>query len=397
LTIDAVNKRTADVIVIGLGAVGSATVYQLASGGCAVFGIDQFDPPHELGSTHGETRITRQVIGEGAHYTPLAIRSHDLWREIEQETGRTLLTQCGGLIISAPTTDATCHVPAFFENTVAAARAHGIAHELMDAAEVMRRYPHFRLRGDESAYYERGAGFVRPEECVRANLDIAARHGAVLHTNEKVLSLLQRGEGVEIRTDRATYNAGRVVLSAGPWVQELLGNVAGACFQVTRQVQYWFELRSNTARFDPSRCPVYICQLAGLEQPFYGFPAVASPEAGVKVATEYFASTTTANSVNRTVTPEEIAKMYQECVEPFLPDLGPRCLKTITCLYTSTPDSGFVIDVHPDHPSILVASPCSGHGFKHSAAIGEAIAQTILLGHSRLDLSAFSFRRSTLL
>src|SRR5580692_10504360 len=157
-------------IVIGLGAMGSAALYQLAKRGASVLGIDRYAPPHVHGSSHGDTRITRLAIGEGEHYTPLARRSHEIWREIEKETGADLLTVTGGLILSSPTKTAFTHVEDFFENTLAAARKHGIAHELLDAGEIRKRFPQFAVRNDEVGYFEKEAGFLRPEECVRSQL-----------------------------------------------------------------------------------------------------------------------------------------------------------------------------------------------------------------------------------
>ena len=152
-----------DAIVLGLGAMGSSAVYQLAKRGSRVLGLDQYSPPHDRGSSHGETRITRLAIGEGAHYSPLALRSHEVWREIERKTGASLLTQIGCLVISSPAKTSFTHVEGFFQNTVAAAREHGIVHELLDAKEIRRRYPAFRIGNDELGYFEKDAGFLRPE------------------------------------------------------------------------------------------------------------------------------------------------------------------------------------------------------------------------------------------
>ena len=168
-----------DTVVVGLGAMGAATLLQLARRGQRVLGVDRFDPPHDQGSTHGETRITRCGIGEGEVYVPLALRSHEIWRELEAETGMELLTQCGALILSGSETSAPVHGKAdFLGCTIAAARRFGLAHEVLDAAGVMRRFPQFLLRGDETGYFEAGGGFVRPEACVSAQLNVARRLGA---------------------------------------------------------------------------------------------------------------------------------------------------------------------------------------------------------------------------
>src|SRR5271168_955765 len=187
-----------DAIVIGLGAMGSAALYQLAKRGVRVAGFDRFSPPHDQGSSHGDTRITRLAIGEGAHYTPLVKRSHAIWRAIEKETGADLLTQCGELIISSTARKSSIHVEGFFQNTVDAARKFGIAHELLDANQIRARFPQFNVRDDETGYFEPEAGFVRPEACIGAELFLAEKHGATIHRNEPVLSFAPSANGVSV-------------------------------------------------------------------------------------------------------------------------------------------------------------------------------------------------------
>ncbi|HEX6104458.1 MAG TPA: N-methyl-L-tryptophan oxidase [Gemmatimonadales bacterium] len=382
-----------DTIVVGLGAMGSAAAWQLARRGRSVLGIDRWTPPHPHGSTHGETRITRQAIGEGEHYTPFALRSHELWREIEAATGDDLLTLTGGLIISGPGADATVHVPGFLETTVAAARRYGIAHEVLDAREIRRRFPAFAVRDEETGYYEPGAGFVRPERCVGAQLRLAERLGATLRFGERVLEVRPDGAGVLVRTDATRYLAERAVLTAGPWLPELLGPPLARHFTVTRQVLYWFAPSGPVEPFLPERFPVFIWEPAGLPEGIYGFPAVDGAAGGVKVASAAYGAPTDPDSAMREVTAEEIARMYQTLVAPCFPGLGARCVKATTCLYTVTPDAGFVIDRHPEHDGIILVSPCSGHGFKHSAAVGEAVAEWVTEGRSRLDLTPFGLTR----
>lgn len=382
-----------DAIVLGLGAMGSAAIYQIAKRGSKVLGLDQYAPPHPHGSSHGDTRVTRLAIGEGAHYTPLALRSHELWRDIERQTGARLLEQTGALIISSAAKTSFTHVEGFFDNTVAAARKYGVAHELLDATEIRRRYPPFNVGQDEVGYFEKGAGFLRPEACVRSQLALALRLGAEIHTDERAVGFDSSGDAVSVTTDRAAYAAERLILTAGPWLPELLGGKLARCFRVFRQVLFWFDIDSDFAAFLPGRFPVFIWELKGRPQGVYGFPAVDGAHGGVKIATEQFGATTTPAKVGRDVAPEEIAAMHRNYVRPYLSGLSSRCLKATTCLYTVTPDFGFVIDPHPDCERMLVVSPCSGHGFKHSAAIGEAIAERVIDGTSRLDLSGFKAER----
>jgi sarcosine oxidase len=384
--------RSAGTVVVGLGAMGSAVACQLARRGAAVLGLDRYAPPHAQGSTHGETRVTRQAIGEGEEYSPFALRSHQLWRDIEQATETDLLTLTGGLIISSGAAGASLHVPGFLDTTIAAARRYGIAHELLDAEEIRRRYPAFRVSDEETGYFEPGAGFVRPERCVAAQLLLARRHGATLRLGEQVLEVRPDGAGAIVRTTADSYRADQVVLTAGPWLPELLAPAYAGYFTVTRQVLYWFAPRDSIEPFLPDRFPVFIWEPAGLPEAIYGFPALDGAAGGVKIASGTYGERVVPDEVRRTVADEEIAAMYR-LVEPCFPGIGPRCVKALTCLYTVTADAGFVIDRHPEHPQIVLVSPCSGHGFKHSAAIGEAVAEWVTEGRSRLDLTPFALER----
>jgi sarcosine oxidase len=381
------------VITVGLGAMGSATVYQLAKRGQPVLGIDQFAPPHSHGSTHGQTRVTRQAIGEGAYYSPFAIRSHELWREIEHEAGCQLLTLTGLLVISSESSVATMHVPDFLATTIAAAQTHHIPHELLSAAAIRARFPAFNVRDEEAGYFEPGAGFVRPEACVAAQLTLAERYGAVLHRGERVLAIDQDGKNVVVRSDVGTYVAEQVILTMGPWLPELLGPEVASDFSVTRQVLYWFAPKASITPFLSDRFPVFIWEPVGAREAVYGFPAIDGPDGGIKLAPSTYGERTVATSGSRPATAEEVTAMYETLVAPCFPGLSSRCLKTVTCLYTVTPDHGFVIDRHPEYPRVLLVSPCSGHGFKHSAAIGEAVAELVTEGASRLDLSHFGLGR----
>jgi sarcosine oxidase len=386
-------RRTYDAIVLGLGAVGSAAAYQLARRGSRTLGIDQFSPPHDQGSTHGDTRITRQAIGEGAHYTPLALRSYELFREVERETGADLLTTCGGLIISSDRVTTDTHVRGFFDNTLATARAYDIAHELLDASEIRRRFPQFLVRDDELAYYEPLAGFLRPEACVDAQLLLAGRHGAELHRGERALSYRRDGGSIELTTDQSTYSAERLVISAGPWLPALIDPPYRRLFAIRRQVLHWFDVGDATERFEPGRFPIFIWQFEGDRPGCYGFPAVDGPGGGIKIATEQYETTTTPDAVDRSVSVAETREMYERCVAPRLADVRSACIRSVTCLYTCTRDSGFVIDADPMDERVIIASPCSGHGFKHSAAVGEAIAELICDGRAHLDLNEFRLDR----
>src|SRR5215472_7211243 len=349
-----------DTIVLGLGAMGSAAAYQLSRRGNKVLGIDQFAPPHTMGSSHGDTRITRLAIGEGVHYTPLVLRSHELWREIERESGSRVLFRTGGLVISSTAKTSMLHVADFFDNTVAAAKKYGIAHELIDAREIRKRFPPFRVHDDEIGYYEPDAGYLRPEECIRAQLKLAMARAAEIHTNEMVTDFEASDHGVAVTTNRARYTADKLIVTAGAWLPELIGARYAKLFKIYRQLLFWFDVDGPIEPFLPQNCPIFIWELQGPSQAIYGFPAIDGARGGVKVATQQYESTTTPDTVNRTVAPEEAAAMHRTYIAPYFPALSNRCIKAVACLYTTTPDSGFVIDHHPDSDRIIIASPCSG-------------------------------------
>ncbi len=383
-----------DAIVLGLGAMGSAAVYQLARKGKNVLGLDQFSPPHTLGSTHGDTRITRQAIGEGPEYVPLTLRSYELWREIEQQTGQNVLTITGGLIMASQSSPDPMHgSESFLQTTIATAEQYHIKHEVLETDQIRQRFPQFQLAGDELGYYEDNAGFLRPERCIAAQLALAERYGATIQTGEKALAYETDATNsrVTLRTERGSYTAEKLVISAGPWIGSLLEADYARYFTVYRQVMYWFALKDAIEPYQPGRFPIFIW--ARPNSSIYGFPAMDGPAGGIKIATENYTKATTPDTVDRAVSAQEIEEMYRRHVANSFPGVSDTCVKTVACLYTATPDEGFVIDTHPQHPQVIIASPCSGHGFKHSAAIGETLAELVIDGKSRIDISRFSLRR----
>jgi sarcosine oxidase len=383
-----------DAIILGLGAMGSAAVYQLARKGKKVLGLDQYAPPHTLGSTHGDTRITRQAIGEGLEYVPLTLRSYELWREIEQQTGQDLLTVTGGLIMASQSSPDPMHgAENFLQTTIAAAEQYHIQHEVLETDQIRQRFPQFHLVGDEVGYYEDNAGFLRPERCIQAQLALAERFGAILQTGEKALAYETDAtdSSITVHTERGSYTAEKLVISAGPWVTGLLEAEYTRYFKVYRQVLYWFNLKDSVEPFLPGRFPIFIW--ARPNSSIYGFPAIDGPSGGIKIATEVYTKATTPDTVDRAVSPQEIQEMYAQHIANSFPAIGDTCVKAVSCLYTATPDEGFVIDTHPRHPQVIIASPCSGHGFKHSAAIGETLAELVADGKSQIDISRFSLRR----
>jgi sarcosine oxidase len=380
-----------DVIVIGLGAMGSAACYQLAKRGARVVGIDRYSPPHTLGSTHGDTRITRLAIGEGEHFVPFAVRSHEIWRELESETGVDLMTTTSGLIMSAASSHSLHGSANFLQTTISAAEKFGIKHRVLNADEIAREYPQFVLDGTELGYFEDAAGFLRPERCVATQLSLADKLGADVRLSERVLRVEKDGSGVKVTTDIGTYLSATAIISAGPWVSELVDGAKANLFKVYRQVLYWFDVSATHEQYALGKFPIFIWSFGRFADDYvYGFPAIDGPDGGLKVASEEYQTTTSPEQVDRTVTDEQAAKMFDNYVSGKLAGVGERCVRSAVCLYTSTPDSNFVIDWIDEN--VLLASPCSGHGFKHSAAIGETLSELAVTGTSKIDASPFSIK-----
>lgn len=381
-----------DVTVIGLGAMGSATLYQLAKRGIRAIGIDRFAPPHAEGSTHGETRITRRGIGEGEAYVPLAVRSHEIWRELEAETGQSMLSEVGSIVIS----QANDNVErpgrtGFIRRSITAAQRFGIAHEVLSADDIRQRFPNLTPTDEEIGYYEPGGGYLMPERCVAANLDMARRHGATIRLGEIVTVIATDGEGVSITYGGETIHAGQAIVTAGAWAGGLLGAPFDRLLKPTRQVMHWFALAPDAPK-QWLNSPVYMWPHGEEEDGFfYGFPSLDG--ISVKTADEFYGAASDPNAIDRTVPLADSQRMHAAHLAGRLAGVTNRPVRTATCIYTATPDSAFLIDRHPDYPAILVASPCSGHGFKHSAAIGESLAQWAVDGASVIDLSPFSLAR----
>jgi len=387
-------SKVFDVCVLGLGAMGSASAFQLAKSGKRVLGLDQFSPPHSSGSSHGATRVTRQAIGEGEQYVPLVLRSYELWREIEAAAGKSLLSITGGLIMASQRSDESVYGSnRFLDQTIRSARKFNIEHSLLNTDDIQARFPQFNLVGDERGYYEPMMGFLRPELCIESQLGMAKNLGAEIRTNEKVLEFSPAANGVTVRTSEGEYRVDQVVVSAGSWAASLLPEFA-SWFKVQRQVLFWFDSNDSIDAFLPGKFPVFIWGFGQHQDDFvYGFPAIDGVGGGIKVATEQRTVETSADVADRVVKQQEIEEMYRKYVSRRLPGLSSRCVNAVVCLYTSLPDNGFIIDFHPQYSNVVVVSPCSGHGFKHSAAIGEAVAELIVRGKSTLDLSAFRMTR----
>lgn len=366
--------KTADVIVVGLGAVGAAAAYQLARRGVSVLGIDRYAPPHDQGSSHGETRVTREATGEGAQYVPFVQRSHAIWRELEAETGEVLFKLCGFLAIDGSAGAALRHGKSgFFDGTVTIAEQFGIPYGLPTHDDIRRCYPAFRMIGDERLFFEPGAGIVYPEKAISVQLRLAARHGARLLTNTPVQSIVQMGDGVAVQAGGDVYHASRALVCAGAWTPGLAGEPQ---LRLLRQTLHWFETSSD--RLPQPDLPTFLW-LDGpdAEDSFYGFPRLDGKPV-VKLATEQFTTASaTPEAIKRAVPHGESEAMYRRYVAGRLLGVTSAVRRAAACIYTHAEGGRFLIDHSLHSDRIVIASACSGHGFKHSAAVGEHLAQVI--------------------
>jgi sarcosine oxidase len=369
-----------DVIVLGVGGMGSAACYELARRGRRVLGLEQFPLVHSRGSSHGHTRIIRTAYAEHPGYVPLVRRAFERWYELEQVTGRHLLTECTCLNAGVPGSE-------LVEGVRASVRQHGLAAEELTGTEINRRFPAFNFPADYSGVLERAAGFLYVEECVRAHIDAAVSLGAAIHAEEPVREWKTVGDGVEVMTDKGTYRAAKLVVTAGAWATRLLADI-GVPLAVMRQTLLWFDVGSRAAEFRRGKFPIFIADVPG--GPFYGLPAI-DPR-GLKVARHYNApELPNPDSVNWDITPDDVSAM-RPLIDTYIPGLGAFTAGQV-CMYTVTPDKHFVIDVHPANLRVVVACGFSGHGFKFASAVGEVLADLAESGATRHDIAMFGARR----
>jgi sarcosine oxidase len=366
-----------DVVVVGVGGMGSAALYHLARRGARVLGLERFDVPNELGSSHGLTRIIRQAYFEHSDYVPLVQRAYDLWRELEQEAGEQLLYVTGALEGG----------PRIFEGAVRSSVEHGLVHEQLDGAEAGRRFPAFRLSPDIQLVYQPDGGFVLPELCIVAHVQGARRNGAELRTRERVLEWVTMEDGIRIHTDRGDVVAGHVVLTAGAYSEEV-ARLAPGTVVPQRQVLAWLE-PLEPELFELGRFPVF--NLAVEEGHVYGFPVFGVP--GFKLG--FY------DPDGKRGDPDALPRQRSPADEPpirrfaerYFPAGAGRTLDLKACLFELSPDEHFIIDRHPESELAIVAAGFSGHGFKFCSVVGEILADLVLEGSTLHDIGLFRLDR----
>lgn len=371
-----------EVIIVGAGSMGMAAGYYLAKQGVRTLLLDAYDPPHTMGSHHGDTRIIRHAYGEGRGYVPLVLRAQQLWRELEEASGTKLFEQTG--VLSAGRGDCS-----FLKELRESAQTYSLPIEVLQAGEVNTRWPGIRLPNDYYACLEPTSGVLYAEKCITAYREQALAAGATLLTHTPVTELSPDGDGVIVHTAAKTYRADKVLLSAGAWNPSLIASLGLALpLRPTRKTVAWFGADENL--YGAEHFPAFIFNLE--DSMYYGFPSI--DQAGVKIGRHDGGLAIDPDQLERTfgalLSDEGDVRCF---LETYMPQAAGALRQGRVCIYTMTPDEHFVIDRHPEHAQIVIAAGFSGHGFKFSSAVGEAASELLMKGTSTHDLSMFSLGR----
>jgi sarcosine oxidase len=365
-----------DAIVLGLGGMGSATLFHLARRGLRVLGLERFDLVHEYGSSHGLTRIIRLAYWEHPTYVALLRRAYELWRELESLAGERLLHITGSV-------DAGPEAGAIFQGALRSSELHGLPHEVVDGAELYRRFPGYRLPRETRCLYQPDGGFLLPERCNVAHVAQAQVHGAEVHCREPVLEWGAAEGRAWVRTTRGRYDAGRLVICAGPWASKLVPELRELAVP-ERQVLAWLQ-PTRPEYFQPGAFPVFNLEVE--EGRYYGFPSFLVP--GFKFGKYHHrGETVDPDAMNREPEPvdEELLRTF---ALRYFPDGAGPTLMLKACLFTNSPDHHFILDRHPAHPEVAIAAGFSGHGYKFCSVVGEVMADLAQTGRSRHDIEFF--------
>jgi len=372
---------TYDVAIAGLGGMGSAIAAHCAARGASVVGLEQFGPAHDLGSSHGKSRMIRKAYFEDAAYVPLVLRSFELWRALERETGERLLRITGVLSVGDETSE-------IISGTKRAAAQHDLQVKAWSRGQVRERYPSLRLLENEVALFEPDGGVLDPEGAVRAHLKTAQASGAELRFETAMRSWEATGDGIQLRLmDGSELSAKLLILSLGPWFKETL-EALGVALRVQRNVQAWFSPSTNL--YGADRFPAFLLDRVGLSAPLYGFPDFGD---GLKVAFHGLGQITTAEAIDRDVDVARDVTPIAQVLEAWMPGAASTFREAKPCMYSLTPDTNFVIDRHPGHSNVILCGGFSGHGFKFAPVIGEIAAELALDGGSRHQIDFLSLKR----
>ena len=369
-----------DAIVIGVGGMGSATVYHIARRGWKVLGLERYNIPHEMGSSHGYSRMIRYTLQEHPNYVPLVRRAYELWRELEDASGETLVVTTGSVRAGPPASP-------YYKNAQESCDAHNIPYEILTATEINRRFPGYQFPDEISSIFQSDGGFLLPEQCIVNHVRAAEESGAEIHRQETVLDWEPQGDEIMVRTDKGVYTARKLVVTAGAWAGKLVPEVTEHAIP-ERQVLGWFE-PEKPELFRPENFPVF--GVLAEEGRYYGFPTYSVP--GFKIGrSHHLLQKVDPDQMDREVHTEDEA-ILRQAVSRYFPLAAGRLLERKTCMYTNTPDEHFMIGVLPDHPQVSLAAGFSGHGFKFASVIGEIMADLAHNGETNHDISLFRLDR----
>lgn len=374
-----------DAIVIGVGGMGSAALYQLAKRGLNVLGIEQFEIPHSMGSSHGLTRIIRLAYYEDLSYVPLLRRAYELWAEVESEFGERLFFRTGSIDMGPEDGEV-------FRGSLQSCIEHEFAHDVLDSKALRQRFPGYRMPAETMALYQPQGGLLLPERCISAYAALAARRGAAIHQGERVLGWdILADERLRVRTDAGAYVAEKLVICGGAWAAKLAPQLAGAATP-ERQALIWLAPK-RAEWFQPERFPVWNGQVE--EGRYYGLPEFnptgATP--GMKLGRyHHLGEQCDPDRVDREVNSRDEA-LLRGFAERYFPDGAGATLDMVVCMFTNTPDEHFVLDTLPEAPQVSVAAGFSGHGFKMASVIGEVMADLAQTGETRHDIALHRLAR----
>lgn len=373
-------KSHYDVIIVGAGSMGMSAGYYLTQAGAHVLLIDAFDPPHSLGSHHGDTRMIRHAYGEGSTYVPLALKADQLWRELEHESGKKLYHQTGVLGVGHKDSP-------FLAEELSSAKQFSLPLEILEAKEVQERWPGISIPDAFVGLLEPTSGLLLSEDAILTYRQLALQNGAILLTHTPVNQIYYHQEGVSVQTEKGAFHAEHLIITAGAWIGKLLSSLA-LPIQPIRKTVAWFE--ADPTLYDYTRFPSFFFDLPN--ERYYGFPSIEG--SGIKVGRQDFGQPTDPDMVNRQFGAYETDEGdVRRFLQSFMPSAAGKLIQGGVCLITKTPDEAFILDSHPEYPHVTIASICSAHGFKFASVIGQILCQKVMQAETGFDLTPFSLKR----
>ena len=376
-----------DVIVLGVGSMGSATCYQLAKRGIKVLGLEQFDIPHELGSHAGQSRIIRKAYFEHPDYVPLLVRAYENWKELEDKTGSQVYFKTG--LLYAGKKDGV-----LIKGVLESASIFNIRVDKLSGDDAKEKYSQFDIPEDYEILFEPDAGFVTPERAILLFTELAIRHGAVIRTKEKISEWKKSDDHIEVITNSGTYTCKKLVITAGPWAGQMIPGI-GSKLKITRQMIAWVN-PANWKSFELGNFPCWLIEDEARPGAYYGFPVLPVGKfggpIGLKLAHHYPGDLTDPDGVDRVPNEEDEANLVY-ALNKFLPGGYASTLTMKTCMYTNTPDENFILDLMPGYDDVVIATGFSGHGFKFASVVGEIMADLAMYGKTSLPIGFLNAKR----